>query len=197
MINRSNFSLVYPASILGASNRCPYPLLPSLVGVITVSPRRGQRGESSCDTCKSFSFFLFFFLQLNLQHMEVSRLGIESELQLLTYHSQNIARSDPHLRPRQQLAAPHWVRPGMEPTSSWILYQVLNPLSPEGMLVNPFLILSQGILKWNRRFWWKVLVILIFSSPKISFVGDILGFIKPFFYLLNQKLVSYSIFAFS
>ena len=33
-----------------------------------------------------FSFFFFFvFLGLNLQHMEVPRLGIESELQLLAY----------------------------------------------------------------------------------------------------------------
>ena len=28
-------------------------------------------------------FFFFFFLQPNLQHMEVPRLGVESELQLL------------------------------------------------------------------------------------------------------------------
>ena len=30
-------------------------------------------------------FFFFFFQGLNLQHMEVPRLGIESELQLLAY----------------------------------------------------------------------------------------------------------------
>ena len=32
-----------------------------------------------------FFFFLFFSLGLHLQHMEVPRLGVESELQLLTY----------------------------------------------------------------------------------------------------------------
>ena len=30
-------------------------------------------------------FFFFFFLGLHLQHMEVSRLGVELELQLLAY----------------------------------------------------------------------------------------------------------------
>ena len=33
----------------------------------------------------SFPFFSFFFLGLHLQHMEVPRLGVELELQLLTY----------------------------------------------------------------------------------------------------------------
>ena len=33
----------------------------------------------------SFQVFSFFFLQLRLRHMEVSRLGVKSELQLPTY----------------------------------------------------------------------------------------------------------------
>ena len=33
----------------------------------------------------SFFFFLFFFLGLHPRHMEVPRLGIESELQLPAY----------------------------------------------------------------------------------------------------------------
>ena len=40
-----------------------------------------------------FSFsFLFVFLQPHLQHMEVPRLGVESELQLLTYTTATATR---------------------------------------------------------------------------------------------------------
>ena len=35
--------------------------------------------------CTLFFIFIFFFLGLHLQHMEVPRLAIESELQLLDY----------------------------------------------------------------------------------------------------------------
>ena len=47
--------------------------------------------------------FIFVFLGLHLQHIEVSRLGFESELQLLTYAT--AARSEPHLHPTPQLTA--------------------------------------------------------------------------------------------
>ena len=43
---------------------------------------------------EDFFFFFFFFLELNLQHMEVSGLGVESELQLPAY-STAIAAWDP------------------------------------------------------------------------------------------------------
>ena len=44
-----------------------------------------------------------FFLQPHLWHMEVPRLGVELELQLLQGHTN--ARSEPHLRPMPQLVA--------------------------------------------------------------------------------------------
>ena len=46
---------------------------------------------------------VFLFLGLQVQHMEVPRLGVESELQL--HHSHSNARSEPHLQPTPQLAA--------------------------------------------------------------------------------------------
>ena len=51
--------------------------------------QRGGR-EDSRPICSSFRAFtiviyLFFSLQLHPQHMEVSRLGVKSRLQLLTY----------------------------------------------------------------------------------------------------------------
>ena len=54
----------------------------------------------------SFSFLLFFFFSLRLQHMEVPRLGVKVELQIPAYttaHSN--ARSEPHLQPTPQLTA--------------------------------------------------------------------------------------------
>ena len=48
-------------------------------------------------------FCLFCFLLPHLQHMEVPRLGVESEMQL--YHSHSNARSEPHLQPMLQLVA--------------------------------------------------------------------------------------------
>ena len=55
------------------------------------------------------SFFFFFFLQRYLQHMEVPRLGVESELQLPAY---TIACGNAR-------SLTHCARPGIEPTSSW------------------------------------------------------------------------------
>jgi len=56
-------------------------------------------------------FFFFFFLGLNLQHTEVPRLGVQSELQLPAYttaHSNAVSLT-------------HWARPGMELRTSWLL----------------------------------------------------------------------------
>ena len=59
--------------------------------------------------CLSFSFlfFFFFFLELYLQHMEVPRIGVKSELQLLAYttaYTSNMG-SEPHLQLMMQLMA--------------------------------------------------------------------------------------------
>ena len=49
--------------------------------------------------------FFFFFLGLCLLHMEVPRLGVQSELQLLAYHSHSNVGSELHLHPTPQLMA--------------------------------------------------------------------------------------------
>ena len=52
----------------------------------------------------------WFVFRAHLQHMEVPRLGVEPELQLPAYATAHVnARS-----------LTHCVRPGVEPTSSWI-----------------------------------------------------------------------------
>ena len=57
-----------------------------------------------------FSFFLFFFFSgPHPWHMEIPRLGIESELQLLV-HTTATAMQDPSLVcGLHQLAATHWI----------------------------------------------------------------------------------------
>ena len=56
-------------------------------------------------------FFFFFFLGPHPKHMEVPGLGIKSELQLLAFTTATATLGSPT----------HGARPGMEPTSSWIL----------------------------------------------------------------------------
>jgi len=51
------------------------------------------------------STFSFSFFRLHLWHMEVSRPGVKSELQLLAYHSHRNARSEMNSRPPPQLVA--------------------------------------------------------------------------------------------
>ena len=58
-----------------------------------------------------FFLFLFCFLEPQVWHMEVPRLGVESELQLRAY---TMAHGNARY-------LTHWSRLGMEPTSSWIL----------------------------------------------------------------------------
>ena len=75
-----------------------------------------------------YLFTYFCFLGLHVRHMEIPRLGVELELQLLTYVTATATQdpgSEPHLWPTPQLmgnarSLTHWARPGIEPASSWI-----------------------------------------------------------------------------
>ena len=77
-------------------------------------------------TTKGPSFKELFFLGPHLQHVEVSRLGVKSELQLPTYTIAT-ATAMPDLRCVCNLcySLTHWARPRIEPTSSWILVRFL------------------------------------------------------------------------
>ena len=79
-----------------------------------------------------FVCFLFFlFWGPHLWHMEVARLGVESELQLLAYVTA-MAMWDPSLSSTYTRAhgnarsLTYWARPGIEPASSWILSRFLT-----------------------------------------------------------------------
>ena len=61
--------------------------------------------------------------------MEVPRLGVESELQLLAYTTATAtAMPDPSYTAAHGNAGSltHWVRPGIEPSSSWILFRFVS-----------------------------------------------------------------------
>ena len=66
-------------------------------------------------------------------HLEVLRLGVELELQLLAYTAAtatpdlspdcDLHQSSPH---RDTGSLTHWARPGIEPASSWILVRFVS-----------------------------------------------------------------------
>ena len=75
-----------------------------------------------------FFFFCFCFLGLHLWHMEFFKLGVKAELQLPTNTTATTTRDPGHVcEPHdsswhtRSLAHTHCARPGIEPTSSWIL----------------------------------------------------------------------------
>ena len=86
--------------------------------------------------CVFLFYFLNFFLGLQLQHMEVPRLGVGLELQLLAYAT-NIITQDPSLLCNlyhswwQGLSLTHWASPGiyLSPYGYWLN---LLPLSHDG-----------------------------------------------------------------
>ena len=70
---------------------------------------------------KKLDFFLFFFLfRAAPWHMEVPRVGTESELQLLAYATAtwDQALSATYTTPQGNARCPtHWAKPGIEPMS--------------------------------------------------------------------------------
>ena len=77
------------------------------------------------------------FLRLHLRHMEVLRLGLESELQLtacatataVEIWATSATYAAAHSNAR---SLTHWPRAGIKPTSSWILVWGSLPLSHDG-----------------------------------------------------------------
>ena len=99
-----------------------------------------------------FFFFFFVFLGLHLQHMEVPKLGVESELQLPTY-TIAIARQDP-----SHVCDLHY--------SSW-LCQILNPLSEARDQTCVLWMLARFISTAPSDLWYICLLIGIKWSYRI------------------------------
>ena len=81
-----------------------------------------------------YNFFFFCFLWSHLQHMEVPGVGVELELQLPDYITV-IVTPDLSSICGNSGSLTHWVRPGIEPPSSQILYCILNLLEPQWELL--------------------------------------------------------------
>ena len=89
-----------------------------------------------------FVFFFFFLLGLHLRHMEVPWLGVQSELWVPAYAIAT-AMGDPscacdlHYTHGNARFLRHWVRPGIEPMSSWILVGsfLLSPMGTPWVLI--------------------------------------------------------------
>ena len=116
-----------------------------------------------------FFFFFLVFLGPHLWHMEVPRLGVKLELQLLAYatatgNTGNICNLHCSLRQCQSLT--HWARPGTEYVSSWIWYQVLNPLSHNGN--SSFHFLFYFIFFYKECCHNIFIIVLSFTSREIG-----------------------------
>ena len=73
--------------------------------------------------CSSFfSSFFFVFLGPHPRHMEVTKLGLELELQLSAYAT-SVTYVAAHTNTR---SLTHWARPEIKHTSSWILVRFLT-----------------------------------------------------------------------
>ena len=103
--------------------------------------------------------FIYLFLWLHLRHMEVPRLGVETELQLLVY---TIATATPDLSHLCDLCSSLWQRRILNPrskTRDWICIfmdssWVLNPLSHNGNSRKVCLLDSNNIVENFKRSEW-------------------------------------------
>ena len=101
----------------------------------------GRSGKVSTIHDKGKMDFFFVFLRPHPWHREVPRLGVQLELQLPAYTTAT-ATGDPshicNLHNGNARCLTHWTRPGMEPTSSWILVGFVNTWTMTGTLKMEF-----------------------------------------------------------
>ena len=91
---------------------------------------------------RQYLFIFFSFLGQHPQHVEDPRLGLQSELQLLA-HTIATATPDPScLCDLHHDAGPltHKARPGIEPTSSWILVKLVTRWATRGTPTHQYLL---------------------------------------------------------
>ena len=82
-------------------------------------------------------FFFFFFLRWHPLHMEVPRLAVQWELQLLAFSTATATQDPSNTASAAYTTAhgkagslTHWVRPGIKPMSSWILVRFITAVLP-------------------------------------------------------------------
>ena len=71
----------------------------------------------------------------HLWHMHILRLGVESELQLPAYTTATATWDSSYTTAHSNAESlTHWARPGIEPTSSWILVRFVSALPQQEVL---------------------------------------------------------------
>ena len=109
---------------------------------------------------KKFSFFgLFVFLGLQPQHMEVPRLGVESEL--LAYTTAAAMPDPSHICDSHHSPWQHWILnplkfpgPGTKPVSSWILVGFVTA-EPQWELLGVVLCVNKANSRGSTLVWWS------------------------------------------
>ena len=91
-----------------------------------------------------FLLFVFAFLGPHPQHMEIRRLGVEWELQMLAYTPATPVLDLSHICDLHHSSWQSWIlseRPGIKPETSWFLVGYVS-----------------AVLHWELlkvRFWWR------------------------------------------
>ena len=90
-------------------------------------------------------FFFFCFLGLHSWHMDVPKLGVELELQLLAYttamatsvtYTTAMATSVTYTTaPGNAGSLTHWARTGIEPATSWFVVRFISTVPWWGLLL--------------------------------------------------------------
>ena len=112
-----------------------------------------------------YAFIFFPFLRPHPWHMEVPKLGVELELQLPATSPATWDLScifDLHPARSNARSPTHWARPGMEPTSSWILVKFVSAV-PQGELLGSIFCPCKGLSISTG--WWGLSMMLNMSFP--------------------------------
>ena len=76
--------------------------MPGIFWMVKLKPRKGVPISQSYQAGKRQAFSFFFFLGPHLQHMEVPRLGVKSELQLSAYTTAPAMQNPSNLHHRSE-----------------------------------------------------------------------------------------------
>ena len=125
-----------------------------------------------------FCFFFFFCsLESHVQHTEVPRLGVKSELRLPVYATA-VATQDlswvfdllPQPTAINARSLTHWASPGIKPTTSWILVGFINRWSTKWTSVQSFLSAYKG---WFSGKWMESVPDFSTSAVFPAFKGQL------------------------
>ena len=125
---------------------------------------QGHSVLPQCLVYISLSLSFFSFLGPHLWHVEVSRLGVQSELQLPAYTPATATR-DPsgvcHLHHSSwQRWILNWARPGIEPATLCFLVRFVSVVSRQEL---PFVLIKCSLLVANRIQCW-ITMLSVFSD---------------------------------